>query len=87
MSAIALISIPCEFPLPTAPLAALGPWSYVRKAFLQATSPDPVPLLPPPFQRSNRSHWLGAKGRGGEIGAARESFPNRIAAFAWIAKP
>jgi hypothetical protein len=78
---------PVRISLPAAPLAALGPSSYVRKAFLQATSPDPVPLLPPPFQRSNHSHWLGAKGRGGEISAACESFPDRIAVFAWIAKP
>jgi hypothetical protein len=34
---------PGKFPLPAAPRAARGPSSGVRKAFLQAASPNPVP--------------------------------------------
>ena len=56
--AIALIPIPCEFPLPTAPLAALGPCPTSGRP---SCSPDPVPRSATfPAIKSN-SHWLGAK--------------------------
>src|SRR6202042_3450044 len=74
-----------NFPLPAAPRAALGPWSYVRKAFLQAASPNPVPCLGNP-SRDKIVRVGSGQGQGGEICAAGESFATRVAVFAWIAK-
>jgi hypothetical protein len=57
------------------------------EGLLQAASPNPVPLPRQPFPRPDSSRWFGAKDEGGKICAAGESFTNRVAVFAWIAKP